>query len=109
MWPQREVLEDHGEVALVDRNIGVRPEDLGAGKGDGTGIGGFKARDAAQERGLSAPGGAEDGNELAGVDDEVGGVEAGVVRELTLDAVDDHVGLRGRGVRRKLRSHIRES
>ena len=80
-------------------------EHFFTGKGNGAGIRCFEACDAAQKRGLATTGGAEDGDELAGVNDEVSGMEAGVVRELALNAVDDHVGLGGRVLGRELRSH----
>ena len=105
MWPQRQILEHHGQVALIYGNVRVGTEHFFTGEGDGASIGGFEACDAAQKRGLTATGGAEDGDELAGVNDEVSGMEAGIVRELALNAVDDHVGLGDRLLGRELRSH----
>ena len=69
--PQGVGLEDHGDVALLRRERG----DVLAEQADGPARGFLEAGDGAQQRGLAAAGGTEDGHELARRDGKVDAVQ----------------------------------
>ncbi len=78
------MLEDEPDVALA----GMQVCRLGAGEQDVALIRRFHAGDDAQQRGLAAAGGAEQGDQLAGRDVEVDVVERDEVAEALGDVAD---------------------
>ena len=71
---ERVVLEDQADATLLRRDP-ARPGDLAATELDGAGVGSLEPGRQPQQRGLAAPGGADEREDLAGRDVEVDGAD----------------------------------
>src|SRR5699024_3110792 len=106
MGKQVEPLEDHADIATLNRDLGVTqlvqasafllvPHELAV---DPQPPGGelLQVIDATQERGLARSGGADDAHHLTALDLEVDPLEYFQTAEILVDVLGDHQGLRGR-------------